>query len=520
MQSYRLFMRRLVRNYMIGSAVAVMGVGSILIFSTLKISAYDARLLLLTLVISIPFMIISESAVFRRHMRPIRWLFDEHHTASAQDYQTAFLQLHRLPILAVRRVALPHWLGLAGPAVSLTLIEILYFHLTIPLSYLVVAIIGSILVASMHALIEFFLTAEAIVPMLSEVQEMARTALGMHLTLDGKVLVSVQSKYRSSALLIGVFPLILFSLATQLRLNQGLKTMQPSAYWQWAGVILLVGIGFSILSSGLLARVVQRPIVELESKMAKVQRGNLQTRAIEAYSDEFSRLVTGFNLMVDDLQARELQTMLLTQSLLTTLAAALDARDPYTAGHSQRVSDYSVEIGKRAGLTATVLKDLRESALLHDIGKIGIPDTILLKEGRLSAEEFEVMKSHPVVGESILLQVQPPNAMAALLPGVRSHHERYDGDGYPDGLSGEQIPLFGRIMAIADAFDAMTSDRPYRRGMPAEKAISILREGRGTQWDPIFTDLFIDWANQHLLAGERPSAAAATVPIAAATESP
>jgi HD-GYP domain-containing protein (c-di-GMP phosphodiesterase class II) len=121
-----------------------------------------------------------------------------------------------------------------------------------------------------------------------------------------------------------------------------------------------------------------------------------------------------------------------------------------------------------------------------------VPDSVLNKEGKLSVEEFDLIKLHPVLGESILKQVQPARAMAPLLPGVRSHHERYDGSGYPDGLRGEGIPFFGRIIAVADAFDAMTTDRPYRKGMSFEKALLILRQGMGTQWDPMLVQLFLD----------------------------
>jgi len=182
----------------------------------------------------------------------------------------------------------------------------------------------------------------------------------------------------------------------------------------------------------------------------------------------------------------------LLQSYFSTLAAALDARDTYTAGHSQRVAEYSLLIGRGAGLNREELDLLNKSALLHDIGKIGVRDSVLLKDGRLTDEEFEQIKKHPALGEEILKRVEPLEMMAPLLPGVRSHHERYDGRGYPDGLAGNDIPQLGRIIAVADAFDAMTSDRPYRSGMPLDKAISIITEGKGTQWDPYYAQIFID----------------------------
>ena len=225
--------------------------------------------------------------------------------------------------------------------------------------------------------------------------------------------------------------------------------------------------------------------------MGQVQGGDMHAQASDLYSDEFSQLVAGFNHMVRGLQARQEMNDQMLQSYFATLAAALDARDPYTAGHSQRVAVYSVQIGQLVGLPALDLDLLNKAALLHDIGKIGVRDSILLKESKLSEEEFAFIKLHPVLGEMILKQVEPAEAMAPLLPGVRSHHERYDGRGYPDGLAGDEIPLFGRIIAVADAFDAMTYDRPYRRGMSVERALAILDEGKGTQWDPLFAEVFI-----------------------------
>lgn len=196
--------------------------------------------------------------------------------------------------------------------------------------------------------------------------------------------------------------------------------------------------------------------------------------------------------MAEGLEHREQVNNQLVESYFATLAAALDARDAYTAGHSNRVSIYSYKIAQLSGIIGNELDNIKKSALLHDIGKIGIRDDVLLKEGHLTNEEFEIIKLHPVLGEAILKNIQPKEAMSPLLPGIRSHHESYDGKGYPDGLVGENIPMQGRILAIADAFDAMTSDRPYRKGMEISKAISILEDGCGKQWDPYFTRISID----------------------------
>jgi diguanylate cyclase (GGDEF)-like protein len=175
-------------------------------------------------------------------------------------------------------------------------------------------------------------------------------------------------------------------------------------------------------------------------------------------------------------------------SALDALVTAVDKRDRYTRRHSEDVTEYSLMIAEELGLSEDTTRTLRLAGLLHDLGKIGIPDAILRKPGRLTDEEHEVMKQHPVLGWLIVSAI--PN-LSETLPAIRHHHERYDGRGYPDGLAGEEIPLLGRLMAVADAFSAMTTDRPYRKGMPYVDAVTELRRGRGTQWDPEYVDAFL-----------------------------
>jgi putative nucleotidyltransferase with HDIG domain len=167
--------------------------------------------------------------------------------------------------------------------------------------------------------------------------------------------------------------------------------------------------------------------------------------------------------------------------ILEALVESLEARDQYTAGHSRRVSLYSVWIGQQMGLSPAELERLRIGALLHDIGKIGIPDAVLLKDGRLTDEEFATIKKHPEIGVRILERI---GAFGEYLGAVGLHHENHDGSGYPKGLRGEAIPVDARIVHVADAYDAMTSNRPYRQRMPEEKVRRILRECSGTQFDP------------------------------------
>ncbi len=170
-----------------------------------------------------------------------------------------------------------------------------------------------------------------------------------------------------------------------------------------------------------------------------------------------------------------------------TLVGSIEARDAYTSGHSDRVAMMGRCLATKLGLSREQCQDIFLCGLLHDIGKIGIPDHVLQKPGRLTEEEFATIKTHPEIGARLLRGLRP---LEKLLPGVLHHHESVDGSGYPHGLKGEEIPLMARILAVADAFDAMTSDRPYRNGMPLAKAESILREGRGTQWDANVIDAF------------------------------
>ncbi|MFC1594256.1 HD domain-containing phosphohydrolase [Candidatus Omnitrophota bacterium] len=175
-------------------------------------------------------------------------------------------------------------------------------------------------------------------------------------------------------------------------------------------------------------------------------------------------------------------------STITALAEALDAKDPYTHRHSENVTRFSVAIAQELKLPTSEIEKIRRSGLLHDIGKIGIQDNILTKPGRLTDDEFEQIKTHPVKGENIVQSLPFLKEVAAI---VRHHHERYNGGGYPDRLKGYQIELGSKILAVADAFDAMTSDRPYRKALGLEKATDELKTNSGTQFDPIVVEAFL-----------------------------
>ena len=186
--------------------------------------------------------------------------------------------------------------------------------------------------------------------------------------------------------------------------------------------------------------------------------------------------------------------------LTRSLTAAIDAKDAYTFGHSERVARAAVELGRELGLQEDELSDIYLAGLLHDIGKIGVRDEVLTKRGPLTDEEFKHIQQHPVIGHRILADV---HAISHLLPGVLYHHERYDGRGYPEGLKGDGIPLLARILAVADSFDAMNTSRPYRTAMPPDRVDQILRQGSGTQWDPLVIEAYLRCRDRLIAIRER-----------------
>ncbi|MGG1664418.1 HD-GYP domain-containing protein [Brevibacillus sp. NRS-1366] len=191
---------------------------------------------------------------------------------------------------------------------------------------------------------------------------------------------------------------------------------------------------------------------------------------------------------LNKLQQKVEEVKSFNHKFLTAMAASIDARDRYTSGHSQRVAHWGREIASDIGLSEEKVEEIYIGGILHDIGKIGIEDEILNKKGKLTPEEYDKIKQHTVIGYEIILQAGMFNE---LLPAIRSHHERIDGRGYPDGLVGDEIPLMAKILAISDAFDAMVADRPYRKGLPVEEALQEIKRGSGTQFDPLLAKHFI-----------------------------
>ncbi len=175
-------------------------------------------------------------------------------------------------------------------------------------------------------------------------------------------------------------------------------------------------------------------------------------------------------------------------STVEALAAAVEAKDPYTRGHSKRVTQYAIVLAERFGVSRAGMRDLQYGAMLHDIGKIGVRGQILNKRGRLTPEEYKIIKRHPIIGERIIDRV---DFLQGAKPVVRSHHERFGGTGYPDGLRDEEIPFLARIVAVVDFYDALTSERPYRSAFSTEQTLLFIKEGIGRDFDPLIAAEFL-----------------------------
>ncbi|HET9308221.1 MAG TPA: HD domain-containing phosphohydrolase [Candidatus Sulfotelmatobacter sp.] len=259
--------------------------------------------------------------------------------------------------------------------------------------------------------------------------------------------------------------------------------MQRIARLLAIGVVLL-SIGVSIFA----ARRITNPLSVLTESSRALARGDFSQRVHLASRTEIGELAQTFNTMseelerfVEDLKRAAEENRELFMGSIQMLAGAVDEKDPYTRGHSDRVTRYSLLIAKEMNLPSSFMEILRISAQLHDVGKIGIEDHILKKPGALTEEEFEVMKTHTTKGANIL---RPVTQLAEMLPGIELHHEALDGRGYPYGLHGDQIPLLPRVIAVADTFDALTTNRPYQQAHTPEQALQIIKGLAGKRLDP------------------------------------
>jgi putative nucleotidyltransferase with HDIG domain len=280
-------------------------------------------------------------------------------------------------------------------------------------------------------------------------------------------------------LLAAVAPLALLVLGLRAR---GVDVTATALTAGIAAVLL------ALLISLLMARRVTTPLDELVRGALDIARGRFGRQVAHSGRTELSDLAYTFNFMSRQLEQYDQDNVRLYAALeqayletIRALASAIDAKDPYTRGHSDRVATLAVEIGRELGLDDAELRVLEFSGILHDVGKIGIPEHVLLKPSRLTPEEFAVVKAHSVIGAEI---VQGVEFLKRAEPAIRHHHERWDGKGYPDGLAGKDIPLIARIVNAADTWDACTSERPYHPARSAAEVVPIMAEARGAQLDP------------------------------------
>lgn len=272
-----------------------------------------------------------------------------------------------------------------------------------------------------------------------------------------------------------------------------------SSVWDMRRQTLMISMFAAVFASliGFIsAKRLTQPVAELAAAAHRIARGDFTQRVTAHGRTEFGDLGRSFNLMTEqiedfigDLKRAAEENRELFIGTVKALAAAIDGKDPYTRGHSERVARFSVAMAERLGLSDSEIEQIRISALLHDVGKIGIDDRVLKKPAALTEEEFELMKQHPQKGYKIMSQIP---AMKEFLPGMYMHHEMIDGNGYPQGLKGDEIPLMARIVSVADTFDAMTTERPYQRAMKFDEALARIKSFVGTRYDEKVVAALID----------------------------
>jgi HD-GYP domain-containing protein (c-di-GMP phosphodiesterase class II) len=255
-------------------------------------------------------------------------------------------------------------------------------------------------------------------------------------------------------------------------------------------LLWIMGLSLSLGIAGifLLSNIFLRPVAQLVRATGQIASGNLEIWVPVKSRDELGKLGSSFNSMTEHLRAAYEDVERGYMETTRALAAAIEAKDPYTQGHCDRVSQFAIQVGMRLGLSKHELKELELAAILHDIGKIGIKDEILLKPKPLSFQEMQMMHLHPEIGRRILENAGPLRQVAV---DVHYHHEFINGKGYPQGLKGEKIPLVSRIITVVDAYDSMSSQRPYREPLPEEESRKRLGTGKGRQFDPTMVDAFL-----------------------------
>lgn len=276
-----------------------------------------------------------------------------------------------------------------------------------------------------------------------------------------------------------------WALVVQLNSQVAFKPVQTM--WNRSLVILIFATLIAVITGIFFANTISKPLSTLTKATNIIAEGKFDQPIIITSKNEIGVLADRFNWMSSEIQkfivnlkdaARKNKDLFI--SSIRMISAAVDEKDPYTRGHSEKVREYSVEIARVLGLSPEQIEKIAISAILHDVGKIGIQDSVLNKAGTLTPEEFEIMKQHPEKGAYI---ISPINELSDIIPGILYHHEKWDGTGYPRGLKEEAIPLTARIIAVADTFDAMTSDRPYQKSMEVDYVFKLLFDWAGKRYD-------------------------------------
>jgi len=252
--------------------------------------------------------------------------------------------------------------------------------------------------------------------------------------------------------------------------------------------VLLLGVIFSLVLGSIFSARIISPIKKLIDGTKHIAEGDLEYRLEIPSQDEIGRLAASFNDMTASLADARAKLHEYFYRMVQAMVRSLEAKDPYTRGHSDRVSEYSFEIALKMGIPLKEAELLKEAAQMHDIGKLGIQDDILNKKSGLSANEWDIVRKHSEVGEEIL---KPVFLDVQMLTVIRSHHEHYDGTGYPDGLKADATSIFSQIVSVADAYDAMTSSRSYHAALSKEEALAKIKAGSGTHFNPTVVQAFV-----------------------------
>ncbi|HPW77265.1 MAG TPA: HD domain-containing protein [Candidatus Omnitrophota bacterium] len=271
------------------------------------------------------------------------------------------------------------------------------------------------------------------------------------------------------------------------------KKIQEKVLWA-----ILLGTLWALILGFWLSKKLTGSLRGLSRGIRSVSRGDLKYKIDVRGNDEIAELSRDFNRMAEDLNRTHQKNQAYFYGVIRSLVTILEARDPYTRGHSERVAELSANMATQMGLAPDRIEMLKQTAILHDIGKLGIHEAILCKKEKLTERDWELLRTHPALGEDIL---KPVSLDPEILAAVRGHHERHDGTGYPDRIAGEDIHVFSRILSVADAYDAMTTARSYRQAMKHDEAIAELKKHSGSQFDPKIIDLLIRCLTQ----GEKPA---------------